>query len=273
MPRVCILSGCDHIRFPSYINHRIFAETRGAAYRWLLFETRAGDSPYFHKLRMVRDTLRDFEWVFWLDDDAYFTDFEWDIAAYVAREHSDLVICCGAMNGGVWTYINSGAFFLRRSARSVAFLDAAISTDISTAREWWDPNICGKFTSGDQDLLTYLLLADARFTGDFCSRLTFPEFNSREYHYRERPQERRVLHLVPPKRNRRGKRATLERFAKRMGLPLYLVPPAIAARFDLSTLPEVALARRLEQELDGVATPPPYGWAFVNGCTSPTPSA
>ncbi len=177
------------------------------------------------------------------------------------------------MNGGVWTYVNSGAFFLRRSARSAAFLDAATSADISMVREWWDPNVCGKFTGGDQDIVTYLLLTDPRFTADFCSRLQFPEFNSREYHYRERPEERRVLHLVPPKRNRRGKRATLERFARRMGLPLHLVPPTLAARFDLSRLPEVLAARRLEQKPGGVATPPPYGWAFVHGCTSPTPSA
>src|SRR5262249_28086595 len=121
--------------------------------------------------------------------------------------------------------------------------------------------------------VTYLLLTEPRFAGDFCSRLTFPEFNSREFHYRGRPDERRVLHLVPPKRNRRGKRATLERFAKRMGLPLHLVPPAVAASVELAAWAEVVSGRRREQGLGGVATPPPYGWDFVNGCTSPTASA
>src|SRR3989442_772987 len=65
MAELCIISGCDRIRFPSYINHRIFAETRGVAYRWSLFETKAGESSFFHKLQMARDTLREFEWVFW----------------------------------------------------------------------------------------------------------------------------------------------------------------------------------------------------------------
>src|SRR5436190_3428845 len=138
MAELCIISGCDRIRFPSYINHRIFAETRGVAYRWSLFETKAGESSFFHKLQMARDTLREFEWLFWLDDDAYFTDFAWDIEAYAAGQKSDLLICCGAMNGGVWTYLNSGAFFLRRSARSAAFLDAALSTNVSTLKTWWD---------------------------------------------------------------------------------------------------------------------------------------
>jgi hypothetical protein len=267
MGSLCIISGCDSIRFPSHINHRIFAETRGVAYRWSLFETKSDESPFFHKLRTARDALGEFEWVFWLDDDAFFTDFGWDIEAYAARQQSDLVICRGTMNAGVWTYLNSGAFFLRRSARSVAFLDAALNADLSAIREWWDPSIGGKFTAGDQDILTYLLLADPRFAADFCLRREFPEFNSRDYHYRERPDERRVLHLIPGKRNRIGKRATLERFAGRMGLPLHLVPPDIAACFNLSALPEVLYAKRHAHLAQ------PYGWDFVSGEASRVASA
>ncbi|VVQ28136.1 hypothetical protein PS943_00725 [Pseudomonas fluorescens] len=72
---ITIVSGCDRIRFKSFVNHKLFADVNGANYVWSFMLRREGMNPYLRKIEIIQAALGADEWVFWLDDDAYFTDF------------------------------------------------------------------------------------------------------------------------------------------------------------------------------------------------------
>jgi len=228
---LCILSGCDHVRFNSFVNHRLFAEANGADYIFDLTLTPVGRLPYFNKLRMVRDRLRLFDAVFWIDDDAYFTDFGWEIERYFKAYDSDLVICKSPINQGAWTWISSGQFFIRRSARSFALLEAALSVDIGKVKAWWNSDLFGLRTDGDQDALVHLLATDARFRDGFVTRLAYTEFNSRPFHFRERLDEHRLVHFAS---TTVSKHDASREFVARMKCNPFLVPERFLTGLDLS---------------------------------------
>ena len=78
--RLGIVSGGRPPRYRSYINHGVYALKHGHTYIRNLTSYPNLQTPNFHKLHAVADALPAFDWVLWLDDDAFFTDFERDIA-------------------------------------------------------------------------------------------------------------------------------------------------------------------------------------------------
>ena len=77
-PRACLVSGADEIRLRSYINHAIYARTHGLDYRLECGLDRGIANKFFYKTSIIRRVLPQYEWIIWIDDDAYFTDFERD---------------------------------------------------------------------------------------------------------------------------------------------------------------------------------------------------
>ncbi len=57
--RLLILSGSDHLRFPTLLNHKRYAETNGYRYRFDMAPVRDMALPYFHKLQKIADALID----------------------------------------------------------------------------------------------------------------------------------------------------------------------------------------------------------------------
>jgi hypothetical protein len=123
--RASRLSACDRIRFKSFVNHKLFADVNGANYVCSFMLRREGMNPYLRKIEIIQAALGADEWVFWLDDDAYFTDFSWRLIPYIERfAKFDFVICKSPVNQGAWTFVSSGQFFLKSTRRSAQFLDA-----------------------------------------------------------------------------------------------------------------------------------------------------
>jgi hypothetical protein len=220
MADLCILSGCDHLRFNSFINHRLFAEANGLDYIFDLTLTPRGENSHFNKLRSIRQRLERYSAVFWLDDDAYFTDFSWRLGPYFSAHQHPLVICKSPINDGLWTWITSGQFLLRRCDLAFEFLDQALATDLAIVRAWWDAEEYGFSTGGDQDVLVYLLATNERFK-DFCERLDYTEFNTRPFHYVDRLSENRLVHFISPSKS---KRQSMAEFADRLGVNKFFIP-------------------------------------------------
>lgn len=222
-PKMKIVSGCDHMRFFSFVNHQVFSEKQGVAYEWKYAPPISGQNPYMKKLSVVESELGSAEWLFWLDDDAFFTDFSWDICSYIDQFDSyDLVICKSPVNEGRWTHISSGQFFLRSSSRSADFLKETQKVSLDVVKEWWSQEKYGLFTGGDQDAMVYVLNTNAKFLeGDFYIRLDYSEFNSREFHYTSSPSDGRILHLAS---NELSKSELLKRYCRRFSVNDYCVP-------------------------------------------------
>ncbi len=220
---ICVVSGCDHLRFNSFVNHRLFAELNDVDYIFDLTLTPKGEGGHFNKLRAVRDRLRRYDAVFWLDDDAYFTDFAWRLRPYFAAHPRPLVICKSPVNEGAWTWISSGQFLLRRCDAAFEILDRALAVDPARVRAWWDEASYGLYTNGDQDALVYVLATEPRLLRA-CERLEYTAFNARPFHYRFELGEQRLVHFSS---GTLDKRLSLAEFASRMNANPFLVPDAL----------------------------------------------
>jgi hypothetical protein len=138
--KLLVLSGSTKLRFNSVVNHKAYADEWGYGYHFDLSPIRELASPFFTKIEILLGQLKPNgpEWVFWIDDDAYFTDFSKPLHSFLSECESstDLVFCESPKNqSGEWTWMSSGQFFLRNSERSRRLLKAVLETPISSVRE------------------------------------------------------------------------------------------------------------------------------------------
>jgi hypothetical protein len=219
-----ILSAATRVRTPAPLNHRVYADRLGVDY---VFDMTPGPLPTAldQKLAAVRRALPLYEWVFWIDDDAFFTNLDVDIRSF-ADDDADLVLCASPVNPeGGWTFVSFGQFLVRRTTAMLELLDAVVATELDAVKEWWDPEQHGIFTNTDQDALVYNLARDdVPWTGRW-RRLEWQAFNSRPYHYERRLDEHVLCHFVVP--GPRSKMDLVREFAERMGTTTAMVDAAL----------------------------------------------
>lgn len=135
-----ILSGTTLMRYPTMLNHRIYADRHGYRYRFDPVPYRNVWNLYFHKIAAIRDALQDCEWLFWLDDDAAFMQMDTpleDLVPEMTQEEGPWAIFCKSpINRGAWTYLSSGNFLIRNCSESHALLEACMATDLNEVRAW-----------------------------------------------------------------------------------------------------------------------------------------
>ena len=90
-PPLMIVSGSSRVRTAAPLNHALYAGSVGIPYFFDVAPTRV-DRIYFHKLEVIRAYLPLAEWLFWIDDDAFFTDFAADARSFVDDKSSSVLI-------------------------------------------------------------------------------------------------------------------------------------------------------------------------------------
>ena len=140
--RVCVASGGDEVRWRSYVNHTVFAREHGFTHHIGIGLAPGIETVYFYKFELIREILPHFEWVLYLDDDVYITNFASEsIEHLIARatgEEKFAVFAEGPPEpDGSWTRLNSGVILLRNDPRSFAFLDRAQRSDREATRSSW----------------------------------------------------------------------------------------------------------------------------------------
>ena len=219
-----ILSAGTRIRTPAPLNHRIYADRLGVDY---LFDATPGPLPTAldQKLAAVLRALPLREWVFWIDDDAFFTSLDVDIRSF-ADDDADLVVCSSPVNPeGGWTFVSFGQFLIRRTPAMLGLLAEVAATDLDEVKGWWDPERYGIFTNTDQDALVYQLARDDAPWAGRWRRLEWQSFNSRPYHYERSLDEHFLCHFVVPWEH--SKMALVREFAERLGTTTALVDEAL----------------------------------------------
>jgi hypothetical protein len=215
-----LLSAGTRVRTPAPLNHRVYADRHGIDY---LFDATPAPLPsvFLYKAEAVKRALQHYEWVFWIDDDAFVTNLDFDIRSFVS-DGADLVLCASPVNpDGGWTFVSFGQFLVRRTSATTALLDATLSTELREVEAWWDPTQYGLFTNSDQDALVYQLARDDVPWSGRWRRLEWSAFNSRPYHYRHRLDEHALCHFVVPGPS--SKMELIREFAERMGTTTALV--------------------------------------------------
>jgi hypothetical protein len=176
-PTVLVLSGhYPGTRFASPANHVAYAKAHGYTYIHCNWPT-GSENPYFNKISYVEHYLPHFDYVFWIDDDAFFLDLGRSVEPFLPSGAQFLSICSSPSYKAIRTPISSGQFIISRVDRSYEFLRSTATTSLSEVASWWRTDL-GMFTNGDQDAMYYQLMTDPRFEG---GATIFPHtaFNSR----------------------------------------------------------------------------------------------
>ena len=220
--QLVLVTGSSATRTAAVANHRIYADLHGL--RYVADATPSAVDPiYLHKVEVVRRWLPTAEWLFWIDDDAFFTDLAWDVRSLIREADTrDLVFCASPVNPqGGWTWMSSGQFLMRRSDSMLALLDAVLATDLAAVKATWDAETFGMFTRGDQDAFVHHLTRPGSPWAESFVRLPWEAFNSRPYHYASRLDEHRICHFAVPGGLPKS-RLVLD-FAERLGTTAALV--------------------------------------------------
>lgn len=229
--RIMILSGTTLMRYPTMLNHRIYADRHGYRYRFDPVPYRDIWNLYFHKIAAIRDALQDCEWLFWLDDDAAFMQMDRSLEDVVPEMAQDQgpwgIFCKSPINRGAWTYLSSGNFLIRNCPEAHALLEACLATDLAEVRAWWNADVYGLYTHGDQDALVYHIETNPDLSAG-CLILDYTRFNTRPFHFEEAGQHFLVHFTNHPERSKRDQ---MRDFAQHHGLTDFLVPDATLAPY------------------------------------------
>lgn len=232
--RTCILSGNTRPLLKSNINHKIYATRHSYDCRFDTGPYPTMQNVYFLKLHAIKRVLPEYDWVFWIDDDAFFTNFDTKLDQFIDGLENTvfLVVCQGIVRNmrGQFAFLNSGVFFLKNCRESLSFLDAANSIPLATVKSRWNSRRLGIFTSGDQDTITYILHEQHLMPS--VRLLPYNAFNTRPFHYSKTADEHFIVHFA----GSRDKPAAIRAFGRKYSLDeTTLVPFSLLEQSSLKS--------------------------------------
>lgn len=175
--KVCIISGrCPETKFSSSINHETYADKFGYAYIHCNFPTKA-KNPYLNKIYYILSHIGNYDYIVWLDDDAFFFDFEKDIMSYMPKGKDFISFCKSPDFKSLKTYLSSGQFIIKSNELAKSFLDDVLKVNLGEVKKWWREDL-GYFSNGDQDSMIFLLQTNLKYKDGFVL-YNYKEFNSR----------------------------------------------------------------------------------------------
>ena len=234
MDRIAVLSWSNQLRTYSSINHAVYCRRHGYTY---IYDTAPVLEPiniYYGKILKIQKFMELFDWVFWIDDDAFFTDLDAPLTGFLedpGAESAHLVICKSPVNEGKFTYVSSGQFFIRNTAESMEFLDAVLRLPREEIQQNWNEPAYGIYTQGDQDAIIHLLNRDSRFTAPFVHLMEYEKFNCRPFHYESSVDEHFLVHFTG-----QNKGALVKAFADRMHSNLALLNDSLVPEMYRNTV-------------------------------------
>ncbi|WCC80131.1 hypothetical protein O6R08_00770 [Cutibacterium equinum] len=231
LPRVCIVSGADRFTVPSYVNQEIWAREFGYDYRLQSLPDAGDHNYYFLKPSALRHYLPYYDWVFWVDDDVYFTDFTEDrIAGLIAEAEQaerSIILADGVREpNGWWNVVNAGVMLVRNDEHGLRFLNSVLEPLEQLVAEWWDPEIVGKQCGGDQDVVHYALVELGM--RDHALIVDHMRLNARPHHYRTLKDGTTVHFAGHP-----DKALSVIDFSRAMGVSDLLVPKALLDKYGM----------------------------------------
>lgn len=248
-PRICIVSGGSHVRFLSYLNHRAFALEHNLYHRLEISLGTGIRSPYWHKFVAIENVLPEFDWILWIDDDAFFTRWnENSILTLIQEaERADkfFVVSEGPVEeGGVWSRINTGVMLVRNDPRSWKLLTESRAIDLGTVRDWWSDERDGIFTTGDQDAIWWTL-RNYQELNDGHTIVGHRLLNSRPQHYGASLADATIVHFPGPG----DKDLRIANFGHRFGMGQSLVPAQLLKKYSIRTPERMSETEKLRRRV------------------------
>ncbi len=228
----CVTSGGDEIRLRSYVNHYIWAHENNLDYRLDLGLAPGLKLPYDAKYAIIRRSLSRYDWVMWVDDDVYFTNWSaqgvQSLIEQAERDDMFAVMAEGPREpNGVWSRINSGVLLLRNDPRTDRLLAISQSMDVPSLAQEWDFESDGLFSGGDQDALWHALRTDSELMSGLRI-VGHGELNSRPHLLDGAISDVLNVHFCGP-----HKESRIQEFARKYGLGLELVPGHLLDKYSV----------------------------------------
>jgi hypothetical protein len=113
--KTIIISGADSYRYNAHENHQQYADLHGIAYKFHL--SNGLQNPFFTKCYAILDSFKNgYEYVIWIDDDAFFINPDWECTNIFNQHNADVVVTQGRTNkrSGT-TFFNNGIMFIRKT--------------------------------------------------------------------------------------------------------------------------------------------------------------
>jgi len=235
-PRICVISGRYPVtEFQSYANHKAYCLKHGYAYISCSWPT-GSTNPYMNKIRYIKSYLDLFEYIFWIDDDAFFIDHERTLESILPAHTSFMSVCRSPEYKEIKTRISSGQFMMRCTPVAAEFLDLVEKTNLATVKGWWKPEY-GYFTNGDQDAMVFHMETNPVFSG--VDVHPADAFNSRVEDL-DAGRNVFVLHLTGTKKK---KRASLKKAKEILGYNDTLLSQGACDHLRISFTNETFLMR------------------------------
>lgn len=227
--KVCIVSGrYPATDFDSAINHKVYADRYGYTYAHCNWPTKE-QNRYLNKMHYIRMYIDAYDYIVWIDDDAFFFDFEKDIMMYAPTGEAFLSICKSPSYKTLKTFFSSGQFILKSSKESKDFIDQVIQQDLNVVKSWWTEDL-GYFSNGDQDAMIYLLKTNPIFKNATILH-DYKSFNSRpENLFKDDVHHPMILHFTGKVEI---KKHNYEEVQEKLHLHSSLVPKTILKEYHL----------------------------------------
>lgn len=228
---ICLVSGADEIRSRSYINHTIYSQLHHLDYRLECGLSEGISNKFFYKTSIMLRVLPRYEWIVWLDDDVYITDFASDSIRNLVEAADSagkfMVVAEGPLEpNGFWSHVNTGVLALKNCPKSFDLLRSMTTANLTAAKVWWDDERDGTFTGGDQDILWWWIAE--RGLRDRVDIVDHRLLNSRGHYYNGSLTDAFAMHFC----GYPDKKVGVVPFGERFGLGQELVPAELLDRFS-----------------------------------------
>jgi len=210
-----IISGADSYRYDAHINHQRYADAQGIDYKFHKSENLP--NPFFTKCYAILDSFeKGYEYVLWIDDDAFFIDFNWNCITVFEQYQEDVIVTQGRTNkkSGI-TLFNNGIMFIRNTDNMQDLFSSIPNLDWNTIKNSWQES-WGPCEGNDQPRMIYL--TQTRYLNS-VKILEYPGFNAHEITFKQR---KNFLETNPPIAHITGtnKEGKIKRFQEITGINL-----------------------------------------------------
>lgn len=209
-----IISGADSYRYGAHINHQRYAEAQGIDYEFHKSENLP--NPYFTKCYAILDSFnKGYEYVLWIDDDAFFIDQDWNCTSIYSQYPEDVIVVKGRAKKNGTTMFNNGIMFIRNTENMQDLFTSIPTTPWQYLIKNWKQEY-GPLTGNDQPRM--ICITQERYPQS-VKILDYPNFNAHEIEFHK---SKDFIKSNPPIVHITGqnKESKISRFIRNTGIQL-----------------------------------------------------
>jgi hypothetical protein len=213
--KTIIISGADSYRYGAHLNHQAYADAQGIDYKFHKSENLP--NPYFTKCYAILDSFnKGYEYVLWMDDDAFFLDKKWNCTEIFTKYKEDVVVVRGRDKKSGTTYFNNGIMFIKNTPNMRDLFTKIPNTPWKELTKNWLPE-WGPLAGNDQPRMIYITQTQYPKS---VKVLDYPSFNAHEIEFHKKSQS--FMKTNPPIVHVTGqkKESKIQRFIKNTGITL-----------------------------------------------------